>query len=1585
MILAPPPRLSTALRCVVAAFVFVLFSNNAHAASPVISEFMAANTSTLADEDGDFGDWIELYNPTSASISLAGWALSDDEKYPTKWIFPAVSIPGHGFLLVFADGKNRTNTTARLHTNFSLDPDGESVLLTNPQGEIVSSVLNYPRQLPNVSYGVSMTTQSTVVYPFDGSARVLVPTTAPSTSWMQPAFDDSSWSSVVMGIGYDQIPPGQTDPLEPPLTVGDVTAPGDDIVATSLNSPGNEGVGNAIDNNTATKYLNFDKLNAGFSVIASNETAVVVGLRLTSANDAPERDPTSFILSGSNGGDFTEIARNSIPTFTGRFQTVQVDFANSVAYQEYKLIFPTVQNAAAAVAMQIAEVEFLGKDLDAPPSFLPFIQTSIETSLFNKASSALVRAPFTLASGQTLDNPTLRVRFDDGFAVWLNGTLVASNNAPASFAFDGLAPTNRYRRDGIREFRLNLTPFGNLFRAGQNLFAIQGWNDRRDSADFLLQAQLEDAQSIFGNAGYFTAPTPNAENSQAQLGLVDEVVFSQYRGFYSTAFDVELRTITENAVIRYTTNGSPPTVTEGTIYTGPIHVDHTMVLRAAAFRENWLASKVSTATYIFLDDVLKQTQAGALAAGLPSTWAAYTADYGLDPRIVGPNDSYGGKYAREIKADLQALPAVSIAIDKDEMFGPQGLYPNSDAHGGVWERPFSMELINPDGSAGFQEDAGIRIQGGAFRRFDLTLKKSFRVIFREEYGNSRLHFPLFGNDAANDFRNFTLRANSNDAWPYDGGSALYSRDTFAMETIRAMGGVSSHVRYVHLFINGWYWGLYNVTERPDAAFSASYYGGDRSTWDAINQDSAPDGNYDAWNRLFAALTLDMSSVTNYQRVQGNNPDGTRNPNYENLIDIDSMIDYMIMNIYIGNTDWPGRNWWTGRDRNNGDGFKFYPWDSETALGISGLNANVTSASDAVAHPYSALRANADFRLRFADHVYRHFFNGGVFYVNPASSTWDPAHPTNNVPAARFYQITEPIRGPVVGESARWGDQKGTGPFLRDENWATARSGLFTGFFSQRSAIVLAQLRQANLYPKTDAPTMNVHGGPVDPGFQLTMTAPQGAIYYTTNGLDPRMPTTLQEIWRTTIVTSSAAKKVLIPSTTNGGSTLDASWQGGAEPFDDSGWTSGFGGVGFDQDPDYLPYVGIDVGAEMNGKNPSAFIRIPFDWDGTDKDRINFMAIRAQCDDGFAAFLNGVRIASTNAPATLAWNSAGGVSNPDSAAVQFAEFRADNGLSALKVGHNILAIQGLNSGVLSFDFLINAELVIGQLAADANSGGSILYNGPITLNDLTTVKARVLNGSEWSALNEAHFTVGEPKLVLSEMYYHPTRATTNEQAAGFFDNEAFEYIEVWNNGTATYDLSGVAFTKGIQFSFANSAFTRLAPNQYVLVVADRAAFEKRFGTGLPVAGAYSGHLDNSGERVQLKNGTNVVFDFTYGTNTPWPTAPDGNGPSLEPIDPNGNLNVATNWQASAVGGGSPGKRNPLPAVRVGNISTDAGQLHFTFNAKASTGYFVQATDSLSAPQWEVIRVLDPVPFDHSVDISIDLSGLGAARFYRIAGQ
>lgn len=146
----------------------------------------------------------------------------------------------------------------------------------------------------------------------------------------------------------------------------DVTQPGDPILPTSNNSPGSEGVANAIDNQP-TKYLNFDRLNTGFSVAPSIGETIINGLKLTSANDAPERDPASYVLSGgpSLAGPWTLISSGSVPAFASRFDDVEISFANSTAYGAYNLIFPTVVGPGGN-SMQISEVEFLGVSNSVP-------------------------------------------------------------------------------------------------------------------------------------------------------------------------------------------------------------------------------------------------------------------------------------------------------------------------------------------------------------------------------------------------------------------------------------------------------------------------------------------------------------------------------------------------------------------------------------------------------------------------------------------------------------------------------------------------------------------------------------------------------------------------------------------------------------------------------------------------------------------------------------------------------------------------------------------------------------------------------------------------------------------------------------------------------------------------------------------------------------------------------------------------------------------------------------------------------------------------------------------------------------------
>ena len=460
----------------------------------ILTEFMAANNSGLKDEDGDYSDWIEIYNPDPEPASLNGWYLTDNPDNLTKWPFPAVVVPGQAFLVVFASEKDRRDPLGPLHTNFKLDREGEYLALIRPDGWSVASgyVPTFPRQLSDVSYGVAMTAATEWLVPPESWARVYVPYDSQlGQTWIQPDFMDADWTTLPLGLGYDRLP-GPDDPVEPSATLADVTQPDDFIVPTSSNSPGNEGVGNAIDNNSATKYLNFDKLNAGLTVTPAVGPTAVTGLRLTSANDAPDRDPTSYLLLGSNNGQtFVEVARGSIPDFSGRFVTVEVSFANRQAYAHYRLLFPTVRDAAAAVAMQIAEVEFLGQVGPVAPEFPSLIRTDVEGPMFGLASSAYLRLPFTVPEVPTGKQLVLGIRYDDGFVAWLNGVEVARANAPQALAYDAVASTNRFRTAAVQEARFNLSSHWDLLHPGTNVLALQALNDRAASADFLIQIQLE--------------------------------------------------------------------------------------------------------------------------------------------------------------------------------------------------------------------------------------------------------------------------------------------------------------------------------------------------------------------------------------------------------------------------------------------------------------------------------------------------------------------------------------------------------------------------------------------------------------------------------------------------------------------------------------------------------------------------------------------------------------------------------------------------------------------------------------------------------------------------------------------------------------------------------------------------------------------------------------------------------------------------------------------------------------------------------------------------------------------------------------
>ncbi|MEX0585430.1 MAG: chitobiase/beta-hexosaminidase C-terminal domain-containing protein, partial [Pirellulales bacterium] len=309
---------------------------------------------------------------------------------------------------------------------------------------------------------------------------------------------------------------------------------------------------------------------------------------------------------------------------------------------------------------------------------------------------------------------------------------------------------------------------------------------------------------------YFTSATPGAVNGVGLAELVQEPDLSVRHGLYSNPFDVEISTATPGATIRYTLNGSTPSLTNGVNYTGPIHVASTTTLRAAAFKTGGVPSETVTRTYLFLADVVQQSPAGQAPAGWPSApVSSQIFNYGMDPDIVNHPE-----YGPQLIEALQAIPSLSIVTDLPNLFDPAtGIYVNGTENGRQWERPISIELIDPDGGPGTVASAGLRIRGQT-SSLPQNSRHSLRVFFRDEYGDDRLQFPLFGAEGVDEFDSFDLRLDHLYSWSfatYD--NATFLRDAFSPDTQRDMGQPYLRSRFHHVYLNGQYWGMYQLQER----------------------------------------------------------------------------------------------------------------------------------------------------------------------------------------------------------------------------------------------------------------------------------------------------------------------------------------------------------------------------------------------------------------------------------------------------------------------------------------------------------------------------------------------------------------------------------------------------------------------------------------------------------------------------------------------------------------------------------------------------------------------------------------------------
>lgn len=725
-------------------------------------------------------------------------------------------------------------------------------------------------------------------------------------------------------------------------------------------------------------------------------------------------------------------------------------------------------------------------------------------------STVYIRVPFTVNAPELISALNLRMKYDDGFIAYLNGSRVAaSSNAPANPVWNSQASSIHHDSQAVLYEDFDVSDHIGLLQSGANVLAIHGLNSPSTSSDLLMVPRLEAevTDSINAAVGLLAEATPGAVNSAVSYaGIVEAVEVSPARGFYDSAISVTCTSVTAGASIYYTTDGSEPT-TSSTLYSGPISVNSTTVLRTRAFRNGWSPSQPRSDSYVYVDDVVAQPKWSTQING-------QDMEYGMDAAVVADTHYDANGQVVTVQDALKAIPTLSITTDPDHLYSPAtGIYVNATER---WERPASMELINPDGSEGFQVNFGLRIRGGWSRHSNFE-KHSFRCLFKEVYGAGKLKYALFGDEGVDRFDGIDLRTAQNYNWATSNSSQnTFLRDIAARDSQGATGHPYTRSRYYHLYLNGEYWGLFMTEERPEASFAASYHGGNSEDYDVVKirswsesdpyQIEATDGTLDAYGRLYAAAMSGFASNADFFAVQGMDASGTPDPSFERLLDLENLIDHQLLIYYYaakdnGVTAYQGNsklnNLYAYYNRADPDGFKWILHDCEHSMDVvesSNLDRTgpYTHSNFQLLEYFNAqtlhekLSVNAEYRIRFADRVYKHLKNGGALTPSPLET--------------RFDERAAQIDRAIIANAARWGNTS------RDRStWVTAAATAraFYNGSGDRADAVIGYLDADGLIPSVEPPVLDTSEGTVAVGAQVQLSASGGSIYYTTDGTDPR--------------------------------------------------------------------------------------------------------------------------------------------------------------------------------------------------------------------------------------------------------------------------------------------------------------------------------------------------------------------------------------------------------------------------------------------------------------------------------------------------
>lgn len=466
--------------------------------------------------------------------------------------------------------------------------------------------------------------------------------------------------------------------------------------------------------------------------------------------------------------------------------------------------------------------------------------------------------------------------------------------------------------------------------------------------------------------GVFTTPTPNAANTGASTEYMPWVMMNTPPGFYAAAQNVTLTCSDPTAEIRYTTNGSVPTAAS-TLYTGPINVATTTVIRAAAFptTPGYLRGFVETNTYF-------------------------------------------------INAPAHEMAVISVSGS----FTNPGLFSNGQ------EIVSTLEYFDESPAHNFQHegDGDMRRHGNDSWAFP---QKGMRFFPRDQYGyENNVEYKLFKSSARDEFSCIILKAGASDNYPFaqtqNGVPGCHMRDALVQTLALEKGMHLDGRRYEPcvLYVNGQYWGLYEIRERLDKDFTEYNYNQSRKDVDIIRYWGGiiiDEGSKVGWDSLYNfVMANNMAVPANYQWVK-------------DRLDLLSVIDHLCFNTFINNSDWINWNsaWWRGRKNTANTPpvkWKYWMWDQDNVFDL-GENYTGLPSTSFQNGPCGVLGMfnNAGPNMGHLD-IFRKLMDNPTFkslYINRASELFTTALNCDTMDA-HYQRHLGKMASEMPRQIARWG-------------------------------------------------------------------------------------------------------------------------------------------------------------------------------------------------------------------------------------------------------------------------------------------------------------------------------------------------------------------------------------------------------------------------------------------------------------------------------------------------------------------------------------------------------------------------------------